>query len=99
MAPHSHLDGATPRSNDDELARVVPRERWLTACGPAGTMVFADTRGYHKGGWARQSDRIVYVCEFLSSAAHGIPTRDRRSWTAGAANSEHAAPAGPRERA
>jgi hypothetical protein len=76
VAPHQRLDGQTPRSNDDELAQLVPEDRWLTAYGSRGTMVFADTRGYHKGGWGRRAERIVYVCQFLCGASQGIPTRD-----------------------
>jgi hypothetical protein len=76
VAPHSHLDGETPRSEDAEMAALVPPDRWLTAFGARGTIVFADTRGYHKGGWSRSVERVVYVCEFLSSRAHGLSTRD-----------------------
>jgi hypothetical protein len=76
VAPHARLDGQTARSNDAELAQLVPADRWLTAFGSRGTMVFADTRGYHKGGWGLRAERIVYVCQFLCGAAQGIPTRD-----------------------
>jgi hypothetical protein len=76
IAPHHHRDGETPRSEDAEMAVLVPMEQWLTAYGPKGTLVFADTRGYHKGGWGSRSERIVYVAEFLASAAHGISTRN-----------------------
>ena len=34
--------------------------------------MFADTDGYHKGGLARDRDRILYACAFTSQAAqHG----------------------------
>jgi hypothetical protein len=75
VAPHSRRDGETPRSEDSELARLIPRERWLTALGPKGTMILADTRGYHKGGWATQKERIVYTCEYLATRATGLSTR------------------------
>jgi hypothetical protein len=66
----------TTRSDDTQMARVAPADQWLTCVGPMGTIVFADTRGYHKGGLAREGDRIVYVAEFLSPGAGwgGIPT-------------------------
>jgi len=76
VAPHSRVDGGTPRSTDEELARLAPRACWLAACGPRGTLVLADTRGYHKGGWGASAERIVYVCEFLASGAKGIDTRE-----------------------
>jgi hypothetical protein len=71
-----HKDGGTPRSDDCQMAEVVPRERWLTAYGDVGTLVFADTRGYHKGGLARQSDRLLFMCEFTS--AYATPRGIRR---------------------
>lgn len=79
VAPHQRLDGETPRSEDAELAALYPPQSWVTAYGPKGTLVFADTRGYHKGGWSRRSERIVYLCEFVSTAAgRGISTAPRR---------------------
>lgn len=47
----------------------IPKEGWITATGPKGTVVLADTRGYHKGGLVREHDRIVYVCTFTSKAS------------------------------
>jgi hypothetical protein len=78
-APSQHLDGETPRSDDAQLATVYARECWVTACGTRGTLVFADTRGYHKGGWSRRSERILYQCEFVSTAAgRGFSTEPRK---------------------
>jgi hypothetical protein len=73
-----HKDGYTTRSDDRQMSAVVPQQQWVTCTGPAGTLVFADTRGYHKGGLARVRDRIVYTCEFISLAggASGISTLD-----------------------
>lgn len=59
------------RSNDAQMARVVPPDRWATCVGGKGTMIFADTRGYHKGGLARRHERIMYFCTFVSSASPG----------------------------
>lgn len=56
------------RSKDDQMEAVVPRDKWIRAIGPKGTLIFVDTRGYHKGGWARRGDRIVYNCLFTSQA-------------------------------
>lgn len=57
------------RSTDEQMERVAPRERWVTAVGPVGTILFADTRGYHKGGYARTRDRLLYTAMFTSPAA------------------------------
>jgi hypothetical protein len=67
--PDSYLEGGVKRSEDQQMAAVVPPERWVTCTGRKGTIVFADTRGYHKGGLARERDRIMYACMFTSSAS------------------------------
>jgi hypothetical protein len=75
-----HKDGDTTRSDDRQMSAVVPQHQWVTCTGPAGTIVFADTRGYHKGGLARVRDRVVYTCEFNSTAAGagGLTTSETR---------------------
>ena len=63
------VEGGVRRSNDAQMAEVVPAERWMKCVGTKGTIVFADTRGYHKGGLARKRDRIMYTCMFTSQAS------------------------------
>jgi hypothetical protein len=63
-------DGHTGRADDRRMAAVVTPDRWLECTGPAGSIVFADTHGYHKGGLARTRDRIMYICMFTSPLAH-----------------------------
>ncbi|EMI17658.1 hypothetical protein RMSM_05427 [Rhodopirellula maiorica SM1] len=65
------------RSSDQQMAEVIPPERWIPAFGPKGTIVFADTHGYHKGGWAKESERIVYTCMFTSPAVQLRPDREQ----------------------
>lgn len=67
--PYSRKKGDAKRTDDTQMAQAVPPERWINAVGPKGTMVFADTRGYHKGGLARERDRLMYLCMFTSKAA------------------------------
>lgn len=62
-------EGGPKRTEDEEMAALAPRERWVTATGLAGSIVFADTRGYHKGGLARERDRLMYINMFASSAS------------------------------
>jgi hypothetical protein len=62
-------DGKTPRSNDDQVGKLVPPEKWMRGIGPAGTMIFADTRGLHKGGLAKTRERYLYTAEFTSPNA------------------------------
>jgi len=73
IEPESNLfkEGQTyvSRSNDTQMRAILPPECWVTAVGPKGTIVLADTRGYHKGGWARERERVVYTCMFASQAS------------------------------
>jgi hypothetical protein len=74
---YRHRDGETPRSDDEQMSAVVPCSSWVKGTGPVGTMIFADTRGYHKGGLARRRDRVMFACEFtsLAAGAGGISTK------------------------
>lgn len=64
--PDSFKQDGVRRSEDWQMAEFAPRDRWVQALGEEGTMVFADVRGYHKGGLARDRDRIAYICAFTS---------------------------------
>jgi hypothetical protein len=37
--------------------------------GKKGTIIFADTRGFHKGGEARTRDRLMYNAMYTSPAS------------------------------
>jgi len=77
-APGTHLKGpirARPKTfnengverwRDEEMEKIVPSSRWIRATGPTGAFAFADTRGCHKGGLARESERLLYVCLYTS---------------------------------
>ena len=67
--PPFTLEGTVKRSDDNQMATVAPKDTWVKATGRRGTIIFADTRGYHKGGEARTSDRIMYTCMFVSPAS------------------------------
>lgn len=67
--PAYHLEGHIQRSHDEQMAPVLAPEHWIKAVGPKGTIVFADTRGLHKGGLAREHERLMYVCMFTSQAS------------------------------
>lgn len=68
--PESHLEGGkVKRTVDEQMAAVVPQNEWVTAVGRKGTIVFADTNGYHRGGLARESDRVMYTCMYTSQAS------------------------------
>jgi len=84
--PEFGLEGHVRRSTDDQMAAVVPASRWLTARGSRGTVVFADTRGYHKGGLARGRDRVMYTCMFTSRVSQSRELFDRSRPVAPAAD-------------
>jgi hypothetical protein len=68
VEPVTAIEGTHRRASDDQMEAAVPRSEWLTATGPAGTLLFADTTGWHKGGSARTGDRLLYTCLFGSQA-------------------------------
>jgi hypothetical protein len=67
--PEYFVEGGVKRSTDAQMAKVVAPDRWIRGTGPKGTIIFADTQGYHKGGLARERDRIMYTCMFTSPAS------------------------------
>jgi hypothetical protein len=56
----------------DKLEAAVAQKDRLTVTGPAGTMIFCDTSGFHRGGSARTRPRILsyhtYVCPPLEKS-------------------------------
>lgn len=69
IKPEYFLEGNVQRTTDEQMAAVYPKSNWKTCTGKKGTIVFADTRGYHKGGEARTKDRLMYTCMFTSPAS------------------------------
>lgn len=66
---YTRRKGDSKRSDDSQMAKVASPERWIKCSGPKGTMIFADTRGYHKGGFVQERERIMYTCTFTSQAS------------------------------
>lgn len=54
------------RISDDDIVRAVPREEILHCIGKAGTVVFADTTGLHKGGYSVRNPRLASITTFYS---------------------------------
>ncbi len=72
-------DGYVMRSDDSQMAEFVPPERWAKCVGPKGTIIFADTRGHHKGVGPRARPGIMYTCMFTSPLASELFKRARRN--------------------
>lgn len=69
LQPEFFFEDNVKRSSDQQMSRVVPESEWVRATGRKGTLIFADTRGFHKGGEAREKDRLMYTCMFTSPAS------------------------------
>ncbi len=67
--PAYFVENGVRRTTDEQMGKVVAPEHWRRATGKKGTIVFADTRGFHKGGEARTSDRLMFTCMFTSPAS------------------------------
>ena len=88
--PAYFLEGGVKRSDDSQMTEAIPQSRWRKAVGPKGTIVFADTHGYHKGGLARERDRIIYTCMFTSPASESREFLKRPGEIPRPASLEHA---------
>lgn len=69
IEPESFLEGGVRRTTDEQMRVVFPEDRWIPGIGKKGTLIFADTRGYHKGGEARTKDRLMFTCMYTSPAS------------------------------
>lgn len=69
LEPKFFLEGGVRRSTDEQMKEVFPKEKWVKGIGKKGTLIFADTRGFHKGGEARTKDRLMYTCMYTSQAS------------------------------
>jgi hypothetical protein len=67
--PRFFLEGGVRRSDDSQMADAVRPKDWVEGTGPKGTIIFADTAGFHKGGFATANDRLMYTCMFTSPAS------------------------------
>ena len=58
----SEVDGMNAkRSTDEQMRGLVPEHEWVKVNGPPGTVFLADTNGYHKGGFVRTGDRLLFM--------------------------------------
>ncbi len=60
------------RANDESMKNVCEEEDIIPLTGKAGDVIFADTRGLHKGGIARTADRKLFKFEFSSQLLEPI---------------------------
>jgi hypothetical protein len=74
-APRTHPLGARrelperdeqARSTDEQLAAIVPEHDWVFCEGRPGTVVFADTCGYHQQVKPEGDERLLLVAHYVS---------------------------------
>jgi len=52
--------------SSEEMAGFVPTTEWVRATGSAGTGIFAETTGVHRGGRTEEGHRLMLVAEYAS---------------------------------
>lgn len=50
------------------VEKNIPSEYYLKATAPAGTVIFCDTSGIHRGGYATKKSRLMYTAFFSSGS-------------------------------
>jgi hypothetical protein len=75
--PQTFTEKGVQRWQDEQMIPIVPENQWIKALGKKGDIVFADTRGCHKGGLARTKDRLLYTCLFTSPTSQVSELFDR----------------------
>lgn len=68
--PLSRDSTGARRVTDEDMECLVPGSDLVTAVGSAGSVVLADTSGFHKGGFATRRDRKMIVVTYKSSSCH-----------------------------
>jgi Phytanoyl-CoA dioxygenase (PhyH) len=69
---HGHLwpwGEGNAKPTDEEMAAAAPAEDQVTMTGQAGTMIFCDTSGFHRGGFARTTPRVLSIWSYVSPGA------------------------------
>jgi hypothetical protein len=73
--PHYAVAPKPPRHHgstyppDGVVERAIPAERILTCTGPAGTLLFVDTIGLHKGGYSTKKSRWMFSSVYKTDAS------------------------------
>ena len=64
VAPERDAQG---RTTDEQMARLLPPSEWRVCTAPAGTMIFCDTCGYHKGLKPTRNERLMLMMQYTSA--------------------------------
>ncbi len=70
---HRHIFAQEPPSGSPKMPpdadEKIPHEDVRVCTGAAGTIVFADTSGLHRGGFARERERLMYTSVYTPPAS------------------------------
>ena len=56
------------------VEKMIPAGDIREATAPAGTIIFCDTSGIHRGGYARAGERIMFTGGFITDASSWYPS-------------------------
>lgn len=62
------------RITGPEMERLFARDRWMECCGPAHSMIMADTVGFHRGGYVKQGHRLLVTFTYTSARPQKRPS-------------------------
>ena len=68
---------------DGAVDEAIPANERMLATGPAGTLIFCDTGGFHRGGYALGKPRILSTFTYVSPESTNV-TKKRRFRVEGA---------------
>lgn len=68
----------------EEVEKRIPCEAMKMYTGPAGTLIFCDTSGLHRGGYATTKDRVMFTAGYRTPAS---PSETRYRLSEGALES------------
>ncbi len=71
-------EGGSGRISDEELRKKISHSHEKKCLGSAGTVIFADTAGLHKGGYSTQRARVMFLATFMSGVPFTRPSRRRK---------------------
>ncbi len=64
--PQNPPKGSYPPA--EKIAEVIPKDDIFVVTGRAGDVIFADTAGLHRGGYAHAKERLMFTAEYSSQA-------------------------------
>ncbi len=67
--PQKPPKGYSPVKSGVRLEDFIPKENIVSFTGKAGSVIFCDTAGFHRGGYALSAERLMFTGGFYSSAS------------------------------